>query len=110
MRKMFAVRDIKANMFFDVFPQPTEQLAQRGFAEVVNGDPSTNIAKYPEDFQLFYLGEYDEQKGVIEGLKVPQMVCSGLDVLISNVTSAKEPEDMNGSFRESVEVGSKEMD
>ncbi len=39
------------------------------------------VAKYPEDYDLYYIGEYDDQTGKIESLQSPQHVVKATAVL-----------------------------
>lgn len=59
MKKLFTVYDSKTESYGVPFAMITKGEALRGFADVAN-DPSTQISKYPADFTLFELGEYDE--------------------------------------------------
>lgn len=63
-RKIFSIFDKKALSYFDPFFQHNRGLALRGFGELVN-DPKTALNKYPADFSLWELGEFDETSGVI---------------------------------------------
>lgn len=71
--KMFCIRDAKADIFHRPFFSSTHGEAERQFVQVVNDDKST-IFKFPEDFDLYYLGEYDDNSGKIKSLDTPQHV------------------------------------
>lgn len=58
MIKLFAVKDKASNTTNDPFPCPTNRDAIEGLRQVVN-DGKTTIAKHPEDFDLYNLGEYN---------------------------------------------------
>nr|QJB20823.1 MAG: nonstructural protein [Microvirus sp.] len=61
---VFTVRDDKANAFLSPFFMPTIAVAIRSFgAECRNSD--SNFSKFPEDFSLYHIGEYDEESGTI---------------------------------------------
>lgn len=65
MMLAFGVRDVKAEAFVGtpIFVR-ARGLAVRAFGDQAN-DPSSDIGKYPADFQLFELGEWDEVTGVL---------------------------------------------
>lgn len=71
--KMFAIRDSKGEFFNTPFFQKTHGEAERSFKTLVS-DERSNISKYPEDFDLYYLGEYDDQTGTVSALDTPQHV------------------------------------
>lgn len=60
MKKLFTVYDSKTESYGVPFCMITKGEALRGFADVAN-DPQTQICKYPADFTLFELGEFNEQ-------------------------------------------------
>lgn len=76
--KVFAVYDSKMEAYARPFNMLTVGQATRAFADVVN-DANTEISKHPEDFTLFLLGEYDEQKGYYENLPAPQALGQALE-------------------------------
>lgn len=72
--KMFSIRDVKAEGFNVPFFQPTFGLAERMFQDAVK-DEKTSFAKHPEDFSLYYLGEFNTQSGEFSPEAQPKHVC-----------------------------------
>lgn len=68
---VFSVRDSKAEAFTRPFFAQTRGMAVRGFRDAVNGDQNEPIAKHPEDFTLFHIGEFDELTGELVKLQSP---------------------------------------
>lgn len=62
--KIFCVYDSKAEAYMQPFLMPTKGQAIRAFQTTVN-DPSTDFNKYPGDFTLFEIGEWDDQTSKI---------------------------------------------
>lgn len=62
MIKVFSVYDSKAKVFSQPFYALNEDVAVRMFQASVN-DRSTQFWKYPEDFTLFAVGGFDDNKG-----------------------------------------------
>lgn len=62
--KLFVVYDSKAEVYQSIMPFRNKGEAIRGFAQGVN-DPNTQLNKHPEDFTLFEIAEWDEDKGII---------------------------------------------
>lgn len=61
--KLYAIRDIK-NDYGQIFQWANDQIARRNLA-AMQKDNSTIISKFPADFELWKLGEYDSETGVI---------------------------------------------
>lgn len=75
--KMFTVYDSKVGAFLMPFFMRSTPEAIRGWIDVVN-DPSTKFNKYPEDYTLFEIGEYDEVNGTVTML--PAKVSHGVAI------------------------------
>jgi len=61
---VFTVLDDKAAAFLSPFFMPTIAVALRSFGSECR-NPESNFAKFPEDYSLYHIGEYDEQSGSI---------------------------------------------
>lgn len=71
--KMYTIRDSKAEIYGNPFYQKSHGEAERNFKSLTNDGKST-VNQYPEDFDLYYLGIYDDQTGKMETLDTPQHV------------------------------------
>lgn len=67
---VYAVYDSKVQTYAQPFQMRTRGEAIRGWEEVVN-DSSTQISKWPEDYSLMELGEFDDSNGRYENLAAP---------------------------------------
>lgn len=86
MEKVYSVRDAKAEAFERPWVARTRGEAIRSFSEACN-DKQHPYGKYPEDFGLFEIGEFDSESGklipalqgvnVIEGIQCLKRVDSG---------------------------------
>ena len=66
--ELYSVKDVKANRFTGVVMFPSEAVAIRAFTTAVNqGDSGTLLKEYPEDAQIFRVGTFDDESGVITG-------------------------------------------
>jgi hypothetical protein len=63
-QKLYSVYDSVAETWLKPFPMRNKGEAIRGFTQAVN-DPQTNLYQHPEDYTLFEIGEWDDEKGVI---------------------------------------------
>ena len=71
--QIYSIRDSKGEMFYPPFFQKTPGEAERALSQLVQ-DPKTIVAQYPEDFDLYQLGEFDDVTGKILSLSTPQHV------------------------------------
>lgn len=79
--KLFAVRDLKAEAFAAPMAVPTEGLATRAFTDAVLA-PGSVLAKNPEDYILFQIGEYDPNTGLVAAISpAPKWIMAASDVL-----------------------------
>lgn len=60
--KVYSVYDSKAEAYMQPFYCQSKGQAIRSFTEVSN-DNTSQIGKYPEDFTLFELGEFNDSNG-----------------------------------------------
>lgn len=78
--QLFAIRDSKAQAFLQPFFSSTKGTAIRAFTDGVN-DPQTSFHKYPDDFTLFHIAEFDDESGVVSPLQQPLAVINAFEVL-----------------------------
>lgn len=71
--KMFSVHDSKAEAYFSPMCFKTAGEAIRAFATSCE-EPNSNFYKYPSDFTLVELGEYDETTGTISCHDKPRIL------------------------------------
>lgn len=72
-QKMFAIMDSKAEVYNFPFAKLSHGEAERDFKTLCNDDKTT-VFKYPEDFDLYYLGTFDTTTGKMECLPTPQHI------------------------------------
>lgn len=76
--KMFSVYDSKADFFSKPFFVQSKGEAIRSFTEAAN-DKSSQIGKYPEDFGLFYIGEFNDSNAQFILAKIPEPIGLALE-------------------------------
>lgn len=78
----FAVLDRAAKAYGRPFYAATESLGKRMFAEAVNDQtPENLINKYPSDFALFLVGQYDEDSGDLTPMPHVQPICEAQELV-----------------------------
>lgn len=82
-QKVFAVRDAKACAFMQPFFSTTRGSALRAFTDVVNDDPARSpIAKHPDDYSLYEIGEFNDQEGQLIPLAIIALIAVGADLVV----------------------------
>lgn len=77
--RSFSLYDRKTLSFWKPFFFLHEGEAQRALAELVR-DLSTMVGKYPTDFDLVEVGEFDDQTGGYQPC-LPRVVCNAASLL-----------------------------
>ncbi|WNK14716.1 MAG: nonstructural protein [Microvirus sp.] len=75
-----SVRDRAADIFGSPAFVPNLGSAIRAFGDAVNGKDS-DLSKHPEDFDLYVIGNYDDENGALESSD-PKQVAIGKDMKI----------------------------
>ena len=78
--KVFSVRDEKANSFGQPFFAVNDNIARRMFSDLVE-DPKSMVARHPDDFKLYSLGEFDDNSGELSPLAQPEFLAHGVDFI-----------------------------
>ena len=91
--KAFAVYDSKVKNYTKPLYQRNAAEAIRGFEEECN-NPESKINKFPSDFTLFEIGEYDDETAVLTSEPAPISLGNALQYIkqqnIQNVTNISQ--------------------
>lgn len=81
--QIFTVKDLAVGAFGRPMFMQSKGQALRSFSDEVNRPADDNqMFKHPEDFSLFYLGEWDEESGYFSSGD-PEFMTSASTVFIS---------------------------
>ena len=87
--KLYSVYDSKAEAFNEPFYANKDGLAIRIFTDHVNRD-ETIWGKYPHDFTLFQIGEFDSEKGSLTPLDTPRNLGMAIEFMDTQEPLLKE--------------------
>jgi len=87
--KVYSIRDSKGEKYNQPFYQNTHGEAERNFSRICV-DPESLISKYPDDFDLYYIGDWDDQKGVLISLDTPQHIVKAVQCMRSARKQARK--------------------
>jgi len=72
--KVFAIRDRAIDSYGQPFFAPSSGAAIRSFSDELNRPDERNaLSKHPEDYDLFALGEFDDQTGEFDTTRPAQL-------------------------------------
>lgn len=92
--KMYSIRDSKGEFYSQPFVKNTHGEAERDFQSLAN-DEKSQVAQYPEDFDLYFLGEYDNITGKITPQDSPQHVQKAVNALRKAFAAQQQNEQRN---------------
>lgn len=79
--KVVSVRDSAVDAFMNPFVVPAVGAAIRSFSDEVNRyDASNAMNKHPDDYDLYEIGSFDPQTGLLESC-TPRVLIRGKDAL-----------------------------
>lgn len=78
--KMYSIRDKKSEIFHKPWHANSHGEAERKFKQVANDPKSDNIHDFPEDFDLYYLGTYNDNTGTMSPLDTPEHIIKAIQV------------------------------
>lgn len=80
--KLFAmsILDNRADVYNTPFFSRGLGEAERNFQELCN-DPKSMVNKYPDDYSLYLIGEFDDQTGKLESLKEPKHLVKAINFI-----------------------------
>lgn len=61
---IYAIKDVKRGQFMNIWTESNDATAKRNF-DTIRKDPKTIFGIYPTDFELWSLGTYEANTGVI---------------------------------------------
>lgn len=76
---LFAARDAQMGGYLEPICALTEGMAMRSFRMAVE-TPEHQFAVNPQDYALFYLGEFDQDTGVLIPAEQVRQICTGLQM------------------------------
>jgi len=71
--KAYSIKDSKTQSFAPPFFNSTHGEAERTFVRITK-NPQSVISEFPDDYDLFYVGEFDTATGKLTELQTPQHV------------------------------------
>lgn len=90
--QIYSIYDKKGEVYHPPFYQHNDATAKRQFNEMCK-DKNQPMAHYPEDYQLFRLGVFNDDSGKIEGVNNPTFVCNATSIYSNEEKDKQEEKD-----------------
>lgn len=81
--RAYSIRDAKAKVFGPPFYKSTHGEAERALVMLLK-DEKSMINQFPEDYDLYHVGEYDDQTGVFAPLDTPTHIVKAVQLAPSH--------------------------
>lgn len=75
--RYYAIRDSKVG-FMNLQAQQNDDVAARGFKNLLNSSERNIVNTNPEDYSIYFIGEFDENTGKFTPLEEPLFICNHL--------------------------------
>lgn len=82
LKKIFSIKDSEANLWHTPFFNRSGTQAKRMVGMTVN-DKNSILSQYPEQFEVYLLGHFNDHTGKITLLKEPNRLC-GCETLVKD--------------------------
>jgi hypothetical protein len=91
IHNVFSIYDSKAAAYLPPFILPRIEMGQRVFSDAINSKDH-QFGKHPEDYTLFHLGTFDDERAYFEALGTPNSLGIGVEyVQTKDVTATEGP-------------------
>lgn len=77
---MYVLKDLKNPNYGLPLMYPAPQAMRRDLASKMAADPEALLASYPQDYEVWAIGEFDSEKGELSVYPDKEFVCSATDI------------------------------
>ena len=102
---LVSCKDVKSGLFTSPTPFRTEGEAVRAFGEAIPRDPM--LSKYPADFELHAIAEWDNETGEI--VVANKRICGVADIYTPTASESEVSANVGGRFPEVSTQSSEEL-
>lgn len=81
--RVYSLFDRKVMEYMSLVLGTTDEAVMRALAESFGTPSASTVFKYPQDFDLMRLGDFDPETGVITPEMPPRLVVNVSDILVS---------------------------
>lgn len=108
IKEIYTIYDHKLKVFLTPMFAHNEEEAKRIILEIAS-DPKTNLNKYPHDFSLMKIGEFDDYQGIVNPLQ-PENIGSANFIVNSLERERMLKDREHSNFEEETEKFNKSLE
>lgn len=87
---VYSLFDRKLRQYGQLVLERNDFGVQRSLHDGVLAQPESLLGKHPEDFDLYQLGEFDPESGLLQDGPIPRLVCNVLDIVMTPPKLSRE--------------------
>lgn len=87
---VYSLLDRKLRLFGQLMVERNDFGIQRGLADGIKSNSEALLSKHPDDFDLYQVGEFDDESGRMDAVSPPRLVCCVLELVAVPPSLAKE--------------------
>lgn len=88
--RYYSVKDLKGG-FGQPYPYSNDEIAKRNYRGALLDSKPNMVNQYPEDFELYFVGTFDDETSKFECPEFPEFICNAATFGgVPNVSCNKE--------------------
>lgn len=89
---VYSLLDRKLKLYGQLVQERNDYSVQRTLVDGMRASPDSLIGKHPEDFDLYQVGTFNEESGLLDENErgIPRLVCNLLELVVVPLSSHKE--------------------
>lgn len=104
MKRSYSIYDVRTRQYDDPWTSPNDDTAIRTVSTGVNKPGNHTLHLYPEDFALFYVGDFDPETGVTINMEEKVLVRQCLAMVEQEPFEMSNGVDYDARARERLEA------
>lgn len=83
VRRMYSIYDRRTKMWLPPMTYVNDAHVRRDVrSQISRARDGDMLAQFPEDYEIHYLGEFDDSSGIIAAGELPECVCRITDLVV----------------------------
>lgn len=87
---VYSLFDRKLRQYGQLVVERNDFVVQRGLADGIKGASESLLARHPDDHDLYQVGQFDDESGVLVPMVPPRLVCNVQELVAVTPSLVKE--------------------
>jgi len=79
--QVMCLRDVKGGYFMPPFTTKSIPTAIRSLTDEAQNQEKSMLYRFPQDYQVYRLGQFYEDSGILDTLQTPELICEVSDLV-----------------------------